>query len=1317
MFLKEEAFKGWLRIKYRDNRSEIYFALMDDINRYARAKKYIENTIYSFTKPEQIEDLFFKLKEDDNFYRLNNQNYANLMIALNEYYIFGEYCHFNKLVSLQGDGLLNKQKIIKEENKINNQSKNLNGTNVAENVQHINDNKKEKNMVLINKITEQLNSLMKEPKTIYVLKGFNSIYDSLKINIQKLDGLNLNEGYKKFFNIDKRLLNQEINRNLLTGKAFYCFYEDLYFIESLKIIGSIEINEYKVVIIDIGLFENAYPGFYCDNLSYYTNLFDEDTPNYNELQLLYSKFTNENGNVVIDYNLLDNDDLYEHVNLFNVSSKDYYKYNFDKINSVEILDNYNTEKLVRAFNEIIFSKCNTIIYKSFENRNSDFVNKFITTFNKLGINVCLETEKIKQDKPKLYNDYLEILHRRNSNWDFVDINMYDDPFNSKEIKPVNQSVIIDTIYSNIVRAKNRQSFRDVFVTAPTGAGKSVLFQIPAIYAAEKNNLVTIVVSPLIGLMNDQVSNIVDMTKCAATINSEFTPYEKDQIKDNIKNGKISILYISPETLLSNADITTLIGERDIGLLVIDEAHTVATWGKNFRPDYWYLGDFLNNLRHKSKYVFPIATFTATATISDGHDDMYHDIIDSLNMTPIAFIGDVKRRDIKFDINVKKKDIAYAEEKLAVVDNSIDKFIKSKDKTLVYFPYVKQLESFKEKYPNQNVGIYHGRVDKFEKNETLNDLKLGDKNVVFATKAFGMGIDIKDISNVYHFAPTGNLADYVQEIGRVARKPGMIGHAITDYFREDFRYINKLYGMSQITNSDIIGVLNKILYTYKKEHRRNFLMSTEEFSHVFNAQSDADIENKLKATFLAIKKDFVHTTSYVPIIFKPRSMYSEGYFYIPDVQMDYIRRAKYDRYLTLEYDRNFLQKTDIEGKHRTYYGDVYKFNFKQCWEERFNDKDKGRSFGQFKHDFYDVDEKTGLNKLKMDKSAFCDRTILTVECRNNTIFNDVCNRAYVVLTNIKNALDDIKISNKHFTIQELAEKACSKFRNGYNIKKMKNLLGPFINMIINVKRNSSFSNYNCIQYNTQTDKYHIVSQAYDGIIRNIINAIKVHFADFLNESKRICIVDTTKNKDKKMRSDILLVAVQMLELFELVNYEFKSGDRPEFFIRVNSELAITKILNNPYYCSETLKNIQAMHYDSVKYMTYFFECLNTDKERWDFIESYFLGHLNEDYDMSAIEVKINNSAIKKLDEEIKSANNLNRINKLVKLYYVYSEEDDVTDVYYVDTLDIPYFQQYPTVSRVSPESEIGKHLLKAQTDNTFKIDNFAYTVERIETINL
>lgn len=127
-----------------------------------------------------------------------------------------------------------------------------------------------------------------------------------------------------------------------------------------------------------------------------------------------------------------------------------------------------------------------------------------------------------------------------------------------------------------------------------------MFQLPSLYMKHKdpeNKKLTIVISPLIGLMNDQVENLNKLDiKSAKTINSGISPTEKATIAKDIKDGKIDILYVSIETLVNRGDIQSLIGEREIGLFVVDEAHTVTTWGRTFRVDYWFMGSYINELR-------------------------------------------------------------------------------------------------------------------------------------------------------------------------------------------------------------------------------------------------------------------------------------------------------------------------------------------------------------------------------------------------------------------------------------------------------------------------------------------------------------------------------------------------------------------------------------------------------------------------------------------------------------------------------------------------------------------------------------------------
>lgn len=175
----------------------------------------------------------------------------------------------------------------------------------------------------------------------------------------------------------------------------------------------------------------------------------------------------------------------------------------------------------------------------------------------------------------------------------------------------------------------------------------------------RQNLLTIVVPPLIGLMDDQISNLEKRNyKGAKTINSDISPIVKEEILQDVADGNLHILYLSPETLLSRSFVEQLIGDRTIGMIIIDEAHIVTTWGKQFRPDYWYLGEHIRKIRSnqikKKGRSFVIGTFTATA-IYHGMEDMYEETKDSLHMIdPITYLGYVKRDDINIVINTSRK---------------------------------------------------------------------------------------------------------------------------------------------------------------------------------------------------------------------------------------------------------------------------------------------------------------------------------------------------------------------------------------------------------------------------------------------------------------------------------------------------------------------------------------------------------------------------------------------------------------------------------------------------------------------------------------
>lgn len=171
------------------------------------------------------------------------------------------------------------------------------------------------------------------------------------------------------------------------------------------------------------------------------------------------------------------------------------------------------------------------------------------------------------------------------------------------------------------------------------------------------------------------------------------------------------------------------------------------------------------------------------------------------------------------------------------------------KTLVYFPTVALINRFYDyccfKGIQQYVTRYHGRMRKIDKNENYQLFYHGLKPIMLATKAFGMGIDIDDIQTILHFAPTGNVCDYVQEIGRAARRKDLKGEAIYHHMSNDFKHINRLYGLSSIRHYQLVEVIRKVLDLYIRnlssgenlfiKKRNEMLVDAESFSYIFDGQ--------------------------------------------------------------------------------------------------------------------------------------------------------------------------------------------------------------------------------------------------------------------------------------------------------------------------------------------------------------------------------------------------------------------------------------------------------------------------------------------------
>ena len=1023
---------------------------------------------------------------------------------------------------------------------------------------------------------------LNEKQTLYVLKGFNFISDQL----EQLNFLFLKNEIITEINFDPRSNLRKLSSD---DRSFFAWYEDLIFLDINQKIGGVkDFTNYTIKIIENDLFFNYYPDFNSVNVGDKYLKYNADTDNI--VQLYYGDIAIDNNQAFVVYNDVSDKEITK-IKISELLPTNFVGSDGEIVEMPEESDNISFAVLVK---EIISKNVTEIkILKT-----SDSQDVKIRNLTKLlkSLGVKISTRKYSTSIYKVddtdYGQYEAILKRKNDNFKFKDLKIYKDPYEGNELINISQSVIVDKIVKNVELAQREESFRDIFVTAPTGSGKSVMFQIPAVYIAEKYDLLTIVVTPLIGLMNDQVVNIKALTEKAATINSDYTPIEKEQTLERVKSGEVSILYLSPESLLSNTDITNLIGERKIGLVVVDESHIVATWGKSFRPDYWYLGDFIAKLRNseKSDHHFPIATFTATSTFG-GDDNMYSDIVESLKMTAEKFIGNVKRDDIVFNIRHHTKDHAYKEEKIETAAKEINKLQKTKDKTLVYVPYTSHIADLMAKMDDKTkVGKYYGGMPAGEKNETLEKIKTGEENVVLATKAFGMGIDIDDIKNVYHFAPTGNIADYVQEIGRAARKNGMTGVAATDFYKEDFRYINQLYGMSSIKHWQIIAVLEKIFDIYRRKNKRNLLVSPMEFSYIFNDVPPHGIDAKLKTALLIIKKDFEmqSRSNYIPLIFKPRSMFANGYFMVNDEMIDILKQfGVWQFFKKLNLPRKI--ETISSGVPMTVSspGDTFALDFKKLWESKYKDM----SFASFKHNFFSND----LDKdFKVGKKLIA-RSIIQID-GGGVKFSEINNRLATTLNDLQSIFGDLRQNNKHFAVKELAKH----IREKTTVKKpyIADMLAQSIIHILNRVPINSFNQSPFATYNSQTDKWNIQNTTYETRIKRIIGYAHRSLSPESTQTVRFTGADLKDNLD--------LLLAQLLEILELADVKISAGNNPEFFIRINNPSAIEKIVRNKSYKSKTVSLVDYKHKESCRLMEKFFTELTSDEDRWNFIEQYFLG---------------------------------------------------------------------------------------------------------------
>ena len=1052
----------------------------------------------------------------------------------------------------------------------------------------------------INKILKnKLKEITKGNDKLIVIKGFKSDLtdeDQHKVNIDTIIANKMEYFFTQVYN-KKKVINYD---------------------EYLALYPIINMQYKEITILENNLYINLYPlDVVIDNdiLDKLLVNFDDEKEgeeyeigSIDEYVQIYSCIKNIDGEFYVTYNENLNSEKEEHIELFTNSISNEVSINYvdDKQEVIDLNDEEDYIKLIKKIS------LNSLKEVNIANKKNYIMNVFIK--DKINIlkfifksskNIAIVSKKENFNDKNIRQDFKEILSKYWGHKDFRNIKVYDTTFldnKEKKVIEISQGEIIESIVSEAEKCLKNKEYRDIFVTAPTGAGKSVMFQIPAIYLAEKyDNLLTIVISPLIGLMKDQVNNLELINyKFARTINSDITPIQKQEIINDIADKKCNILYISPETLLSRSDVDALIGDRKLGLVVIDEAHIVTTWGKQFRPDYWYLGDHLNKIKKnqmkkENKGIgFVIATFTATS-IYGGIENMYEETLESMKMIdPITYLGYIKRNDLEIDIVNQKAITNKTEYELNKFDDLITQIeyaLTLDKKMLIYFPTVALINRFYEycdvKGYKSKVSKYHGQLTGYEKEENYEKFLNKDTNIMLATKAFGMGIDINDIEIVAHFAPTGNVCDYVQVLVRETRISDIKNK---DYYRcmsNDFKHINKLHGLSILKEYQLIEVIKKVYELHLSnvsvqekgnkitKKRNEMLIDAESFSHIFenSFMNEDDGINKVKTAMLLIQKDFERRFSFSPFHVRPIPMFETGFFKIsPVIQKEIIK--EYGKILSV-----------IDEKMN-----ICSLNLKRLWEHRFNYK---YSFPQFKYLIY---TKSSDLKFKYINDIY-SALIVDLEFEKN--FYNIYERYMEV---IRGFINQAVRKEEYYSTDDISEELQKSLNiNKYKAKSITETLISSMSVYIrDLSKSTQAKAFTVKPLKSGDVKYKFLNGT-SGFFRWIEKIFKIVSENSID--RKMYLV----NEGNQTSFKEIIMGLGILETLDILVFKVLGGKNSQIYIYVNQTKTLKEIIDQPWrYHNRLLDMVSERHLVSVEMLTYIYEGKFKSDEIWNLIEDYFLG---------------------------------------------------------------------------------------------------------------
>lgn len=397
-------------------------------------------------------------------------------------------------------------------------------------------------------------------------------------------------------------------------------------------------------------------------------------------------------------------------------------------------------------------------------------------------------------------------------------------------------------------ARAAVKMKSLLAIFPTGGGKSLTFQLPALMAGRSVHGLTVVISPLQSLMKDQVDNLAykGITD-AVTINGLLDPISRSLAIQRVADGEASLLYIAPEMLRSNT-IGKILMSRNVVRFVIDEAHCFSSWGQDFRVDYLYIGKFIREYQQKkgSKEPIPVSCFTATAK-----QKVVQDICDyfkqELGLDLELFASTASRENLHYSVIHATADAdKYLKLRSLVAESDCP--------TIVYVSRTKRTEELAAKLTRDGYQAlpFHGKMDSDKKIANQEAFMNDHVRIIVATSAFGMGVDKKDVGLVVHYDISDSLENYVQEAGRAGRDPSLSARCYVLYSDADLDKHFILLNQTKLSISEIQQVWKAVKALTKQ--RMNVSCSALEIARKAGwDDSVSDMETRVKTALAALEQ--------------------------------------------------------------------------------------------------------------------------------------------------------------------------------------------------------------------------------------------------------------------------------------------------------------------------------------------------------------------------------------------------------------------------------------------------------------------------------